>query len=457
MILDVGTNNPKIDAIPMFPGFARKILPLLVLYWVAAVFASLSYSTGLPLVLAGWLTPTTIMLWPVGRAQGLKYRDYRTPWFVISVISMAGVPLTVLWIITTPFSDTFLKHFALAFLIVFVIGVFGIEAAHRRAFGRPVRMFFRPDLIMGTNRILAGGLAAMAIGMKFIFSNGPPGDTPIGNWYAFFVIIILGLYQLIPARGMLKMKTMISRMLHNKKSTGLTALKEIYLIAAISLMLFGAHNFFGGVTPFTRNVLKGSSQGLALMVISGALCVILRTAYKRHIGDPFIKETYRQSVIKDSILVVFMAVYFYGLINVMVGGFPRLPNAGSMSYLNFIGMGLFIWGILLLVPVRAWARQNSKFGLMEQMMTVLIPSLPAEDRKSFMGKIIRSIADMPERMLLKIVGLQMSVLEKIPHAQRTTLMATQIEILSELTPEKRMRIMNAMDVASGLVHTAKGV
>ncbi len=440
----------EVESIPirMFPGFTGRILPLLALYWIGAILISFTYRTGLPLVLAGWLTPTTIMLWPVSRKQGLKYSKYRRPGFIISVASMVGVPLTVLWIISTPFSETVVKHLALVVLIVVVIGAFGIVGAHRKAFGKPVKMLFRPDIIMGSNRILAGGLAAIAIGMKFIFSNGPPGNTPIGNWYAFFIIIILGLYQLIPLRGMAKMKSMISRMIYGRKSVGQTALREIYLIAATSLMLFGAHNFFGGVTPFTKDVLKGSTEGLAIMLISGALCVILRTAYKRHIGDPFIKETYKQSVIKDSILAVFMLIYFYGFISVMTGAFPPLPNNGSASYLTLIGAGLVAWGVILLVPLRGWARQNVKFGLMEQMMVVLLPSMKPDGRKAIMGKIIRSISELPDVLLLKIVRMQMQILQEVPDEQRTQLMSTQIEIMSELTSERRMKIMNAMEVAT---------
>ncbi|MDG6933680.1 MAG: hypothetical protein JRN68_03180, partial [Nitrososphaerota archaeon] len=183
----------------LFPGFKNEILPLLLLYWVVAIILSLSFRSGIPLVIAGWLSPTTIMLWPVGRRVGLKYIQYRTPWFIASVLSLAGVPLSVLWIIYTPLSDQAAEHVALVILIAVIIGLFGVEVAHARAFGKPVRMFLGPDLKVGSNRILAGGIAALVIKTKFMFPNAPPGDTPVGNWYAFFVIIALGLYQLYTA------------------------------------------------------------------------------------------------------------------------------------------------------------------------------------------------------------------------------------------------------------------
>lgn len=434
--------------LPLFPGFKSRILPVLAVYWIIAIPLSILYYSGLPLVIAGWLSPTTIMLWPVGRKFGLSYGEYRTPWFVVSVASMAGVPLTVGWIISTPFSDQFTKHLALVILIAIVIGAFGVEVAHRRAFGKPIKMFFRPDLILGSNRILAGGLACIAIGMKFMFSNGPPGDTPIGNWFAFFLIILLGLYQLIPLRGLTKMRTMVSRMLYDKKSGyGITILKELYLVVAISLMLFGAHNFFGGVIPFSRNVLAGSVPGLTIMITAGTAMVVLRSWYKKHIGDPFFKETMAQSVLKDLILLVGMTIYFYGFINVMIGGFPRTLNSGPYEYLALIGVGLYVSGIVLLIPLRAWARQNQKYGVMQQMMHVMIPSLDTESRRKVIKKVIVAISEMPEKMRLQMVKFHMKNLQSMPEEDRKILMMTQMDVLSELPSENRARMMKAMDSA----------
>jgi len=386
------------------------------------------------------------MLWPVGRKLGLRYTDYRTPWFIASVASMAGVPLTVGWIISTPFADQLTKHVAIVALISVVIGLFGVEVAHKGGFGKPVRMFFRPDLILGSNRILAGGLAALAIGMKFMFSNAPPGDTPVGNWYAFFMIIVLGLYQLIPLRGLIKLRTMVSRMVYDKyRGLGITALKEFYLIVGISLMLFAAHNFFGGVTPFSRNVLAGSSQGLAIMVISAAFVIIARSLYKRHIGDPFIKETIGQSLVKDVILAGGMSVYFYGYINVMVG--RAVFNSGPSLYLSLIGLGLYLWGLILLIPLRAWARQNQKFGLMRQMVEVMLPSLNEELRSKVMGKVVYAVSELPEERRNKMVQDMATFVGEMNQADREKVMKTQMQVLSSLSPEKRMDMMKAMDRA----------
>jgi len=437
--------------LPYFPGFKNRILPVLAVYWVVAAILSIVYSSGLPLVIAGWLSPTTIMLWPVARRFGFSYLEYRTPWFIASVVSMAGVPLTVGWIISIPFTDAFTKYLALIILIVLVIAGFGVEAAHKRAFGKPVKMFFRPDLILGPNRILAGGLASLAIGMKFMFTNSPPGNVPIGNWYAFFMIIVLGLYQLIPLRGLTKMRTMVSRMLFDtKKGYGVTVLKELYLVGAITIMLFAAHNFFAGVTPFSRNVLAGSTPGLIIMILSGTATVLLRAWYKKKIGDPFFVETAAQSILKDIILVVGMTIYFYGYVNVMVGGFPRTINSGQYGYLTLIGAGLYAAGVILLIPIRAWARQNLKFGIMQQMMHVLIPSLDSESRKKVVKKVILAISQMPEKMRLQMVKFHIQNLESMQEEDRNKIMMTQLEVLSELPPENRERMIRAMDKAMGM-------
>lgn len=434
--------------LPLFPGFKSEILPLLLIYWIVAIIFSLSFRSGVPLVIAGWLSPTTIMLWPVGRRVGLKYIQYRTPWFIASVLSMTGVPLSVLWIIYTPLSDQVTKHVALVILIAVIIGLFGVEVAHGRAFGKPVRMFFRPDLILGSNRILAGGLAALAIGMKFMFSNAPPGDTPVGNWYAFFVIIVLGLYQLIPLRGLIKMRTMVSRVLYEKKrGFGITALKEFYLVFAISLMLFAAHNFFGGVVPFSRNVLAGSVEGGAIMLVAGAFVIFVRAWYKKHIGDPFFKETIRQSVLKDIILVVGMTAYFYGFINVMVGNYPRTLNLGANTYLTLIGAGLYIWGVILLIPLRAWARQNQQRAMIGQMVGAMLPSLDDKKRTLTIQMVINSVLGLPEKHRLNVMKSMIKTLGQIGQEDRDKIMMTQLNVLSSLPTEKRLLMMKTMDKA----------
>lgn len=53
--------------------------------------------------------------------------------------------------------------------------------------------------------------------------------------------------------------------------------------------MFSFHNFFGGVIPFTRNVLAGSNEGLAVMVVAALFIILVKSWYKKYrIGDPFL-------------------------------------------------------------------------------------------------------------------------------------------------------------------------
>lgn len=447
----MGSQRGNSGRVQLFPGFRRRVLPLLAAYWIACGALSAAYSTGLPLVVAAWLTPTTVMLWPVGRRFGLWYNDYRTPWFLASVLSMAGVPVAVGLLMSAPYGDGgyWVRYAALITLIACAVGLCGVFSSHRKNFGKPMRAFFRPDLIMGVNRTLAGGLASMAIGMKFIFSDAPPGDLPHGNWYAFLLVIVIGLYQLIPLRGLVKMRLTISRMVWGKGGGyGVSALKELYLLAALTGMLFAAHNFFGGVTPFTRNVLAGSTGGILTMLASGSTLVLLRAWYKRRIGDPFFVEKLRQSVTKDGILAGLLTVYLYGYVNVMVGGFPRVPNAGHTFYLTVIGLSLYAWGLTLLIPLRAWARRNQLHGVIPQMLHTILPSLEDEVRVRALAKVLNGVAGLQWNKAVEVVKIVARSLGELPQGEREKVVDSQLLALASLTAEKRAFVMKAMDAAT---------
>jgi hypothetical protein len=427
------------------PGF-RGMLPLLVLYWVlASVSALLGQPAGL--VIGSWATVTTIMLWPVGRTLRRSYFTYRNIWFVIGVGSMVGIPLFGYLIISSP-SPT--VRLAALFGLAIDIGAWGIPASTKRAFSVPIRMFFRPDLIFGDGRLLAGGIVAVGLGMKFIFSDMPPGNVPVGNWYALFLVILLGLIQMIPLRGMWKMRSRLSRMAFDKRSGyWATVAREAYLLLAVTALLFGFHNFFGGVTPLTRNVLMGSTEGLAIMAVSAFFLIVVRPWYKKNvIGDPFLVESIRESLIKHSILVVGLVGFAYGYLNVMLGGFPRIPNAGDNLYLSMLGLATVAWGIVLLVPVRAWAQANQRRAMMGQMVQVLLPSLGDDSRGKAVGKVVTAVSRLPEDRRLKITKEMLGHLRSMPGPDRDKVMGALLGAVSSLTPEGRVVMMRAIDKAA---------
>jgi hypothetical protein len=435
----------------MMPGF-RRMLPLLVLYWVLAS-ASAVLGQSAAFVIASWATVTTIMLWPVGGALGRGYGTYRTPWFVVGVGSMVGIPLFGYLIVSSPISDVKL---AALFGLAVDIGVWGILASTRGAFSSPIRMLFRPDLIFGDGRLLAGGVVAIGLGMKFIFSDMPPGNVPVGNWYALLFVILLGLIQMIPLRGMWKMRNRMSRVAFDRwGGYWTTVAKESYLLLAVAALMFGFHNFFGGVTPLTRNVLMGSTEGLAIMGGSAFFVVLVRAWYKKNvIGDPFLVESYGQSLLKHSILVVGLVGFVYGFLHLMLGGFPRLPNAGDDLYLSVLGILILAWGIALLVPIRVWAQGNQRRAIMGQMVQVLLPSLDDESLGRAVGKVVRAVSQLSQDRRLDMVKEMYGHLHSMSSADKERVMRALLAGVSSLSPVDRIEMMSAMDGAIGAVSGA---
>ena len=359
---------------------------------------------------------------------------------------MIGIPLFGYLIITS--TDPLTKLASLIGLAV-DIGFWGIPLSLKGAFSPPILMLFRPDLIFGDGRILAGGIVALGFGMKYIFTNVPLGGIPVGNWYALFSVIILALIHIIPLRGMWKMRNRMSRLLFDKGSSFFTtAAKEFYLILAVAALMFSFHNFFGGVTPFTRNVLAGSSEGLTIMVISALFVILVRAWYKKYrIGDPFIIESFSQSLVKHVILAIGLIGFMYGLLNVMAGGFPRQPNVGNDLYLTVVGGIMLVWGMILLVPLRAWGQMNQRQAMMRQMVEILLPTLGNQLRAKAMRKVINAVSDLPERRRMRIVKDMVRYLREMQPEAREKVMETQLDVLSSLSSDKRMALMRAMDFA----------
>ncbi len=443
-----GEKSLRILALPVLPGFKKRILPVLAIYWaITAAFTLLGQP--IALVIGAWATVTTIMLWPVGRALGLAYTSYRSAWFVVGVASMIGIPLFGYLIITS--TDPVTKYVSLIALAV-DIGVWGIPLCTRRAYCSPFEMFFRPDLLFGDGRLLAGGIVAIGFGMKFIFSNAPPGNIPNGNWFALFFVIVLALIQIIPLRGMMKMRNRLSRVLLDKwKGLGATAAREFYLILAVTALMFSFHNFFGGVAPFTRNVLTPSVPGLAIMTVSALFVIFVRSWYKKYvIGDPFVIESLGQSAVKHSIFAVGLIGFIYGYLHVMLGGFPRAPNVGADFYLTVLGLVMLVWGVVLLVPLRAWAQSNQRWAMMGQMVEVVIPRLNDDLREKVVGKLLNAVSELPEHRRWKLVKDMVGFLGEMQEKDREKVMGTQLKVLSSLPEEKRTVIMKAMDKAIGM-------
>jgi len=164
--------------LPMHPSFRKKILPLLILYWIIAVVLAI---VGQPaaLVVALWGSITTIMLWPVSEHYGERQEA------LVRNRSPEHDRNTALWLYDNKRNKRDRKV-CCAFGTCCRYRNLGRALCMKNAFGKPVKMLFRPDLLLGDGRILAGGIVAVGLGIKLIFTNAPHGDVPIGNWYALF-------------------------------------------------------------------------------------------------------------------------------------------------------------------------------------------------------------------------------------------------------------------------------
>jgi hypothetical protein len=233
------------------------------------------------------------------------------------------------------------------------------------------------------------------------------------------------------------------------KSFWATALKEFYLIVAITFLLFSFHNFFGGAIPFTKNVLAGSMEGTIIMILASLYIILLRSYYKIKIGDPFFFETTKQTLIKHLIFVSGLIPLFYGYANVMVGGFPRMPNTGEFSYLTVIGLALLIWGIILLIPIRTWAQRNQREAMMEQMIKIILPTLSKEDRILILSKALNKAASVNDEVRYKVMKIMFSKVSELDEYNRKTIISSMMECLTKLEDSKRRQIMLTMDKIIG--------
>lgn len=268
--------------LPILVGFREEILPALLVLWAVVLLAFLAWRQDFWFPIGVWATVTTIMLWPVGRRLNLVYREYRTIGFILGVLSMA-------YIIFTGFamqSDLpFLFKSIIFWGLVADLTVFAIIPSLGPAIGKPVEMFFRPDLIFGDGRVLCCGIITMVLGMRYIIGSPPmdaPWPIPKWNWWAIFFAMVAGFIPLIPLRGIMKLRMRLARMREGRwTGWGAVVLREGLLVIAALAIGYGFHNAFLGATPFTIAIqtdAPGFGTALGIVIVS-ALFPLLGTAY----------------------------------------------------------------------------------------------------------------------------------------------------------------------------------
>lgn len=442
--------------LPILVGFRDEILPALVVLWAGILVAFLVWRRDFLFAAGVWATVITIMLWPVGRRLHLPYSEYRSIGFILGVLSMA-------YIIFAGFamqSDMpFLVKSIIFWGLILDLTVFAIIPSLGPAIGKPVAMFFRPDLIFGDGRVLCCGIVAMVLGMRYLIGSPPmgaPWPIPKWNWWAILFAMLAGFIPMIPLRGIMKLRMRLAR-LRDDRWTGWGAiiLREGLLVVSALAIGYGFHNAFLGATPFTvaiRNDAPGFGTAVGIIVASGLFLILVRGGYKKHIGDPFIKETVKQTWAKESLLVAGLIPLYYGLMSLLhmdemhlragVGGLRTFSNAARIWP---IGLPIFLWGVAVLVPFRVLAQVHQRRAIVKQMAAVILPHETPEIRQRMLGRMMATLAEMPEAQRLDIMRSMQAALNEAPEEVRRLMTEARMVAMVELPAEQRRALMASMD------------
>lgn len=441
--------------LPVFYNFKRELLPVLLGYWALAVILFLIFGWDWLWVIGVWASVTTIMLWPCARHFGRPYLSYRTPLFIVGVLSMASLPALGFLMDWLPMNES--RTWALLAIIA-ILTIFSIVAGVKKAISRPTQMLFRPDLLFGDGRVLATGVISLGLAMRFLFGHhAPPGYSlpfPQGSWYGILFAITFGIIQIIPLRGMLKLRLRMARMIEKRFHDWFWVfVREFYFLAAALMIMYGFHNVFMGTIPFIDATLGGikpenfaamGKPGLTLMAISALVFIFIRGGYKKSVcGDPFIKETLNQSITKSFLFLVSFLPFIYGFAHVMgVGPFPRpLPEGVPL----IVGGSLLVWGILMESVFRIWIQQVQQRAIAEQMVAVVLPRLDDAKRKELMTNLMEAISQIEEKRRQGFIRAMLNGLEYAPEESKKIISDTRTQALAELPEHQRKTIMKSMD------------
>lgn len=444
--------NRQGQILPVFFRFRQEVFPALLTYWVLIVILFLVFGWDWLWVIGVWASVTTIMLWSCARSFGRTYLSYRRPLFILGVLSMAALPALGFALDWLPKGD--INRTWALLVVVGILTIFSIIAGLKGAIARPTQMLFRPDLLFGDGRVLATGIIAIGLSMRFLFGGAFP--IPKGNWYGLLFAIVFGIIQIIPLRGMFKLRLRMERMIENRLGGwGWVFIREAWFLAAVLGLLYGFHNVLMGRVPIVDNTLGGldpgnfatmGQPGLILMAIAAAFFIFIRGGYKKlACGDPFIRETLNQSVIKSILFLVGLLPFLYGFAHVMEGhggAFPRpFPTGLSLT----VGLSLLIWGILMESVFRIWVQQVQQRAIAEQMVAVVLPRLENAKRKELMVDLMEAVSEIEEGRRRAFIKSMLSGLEHAPEDSRKIISDTRLQVLAELPEHQRKTIMKSMD------------
>lgn len=442
--------------IPVMAGFVREILPVLALLWAGMLLLHFLGGKVYAIPVGIWATVTTIMLWPVGRHFGLPYRAYRTPLFVLGVLSMAYIPFIGFVLkskLTAPLPYT--VKLILWLLLPLDLTIFAVLPSLRRAIGRPVRMFFRPDILFGDGRVLCCGIVVMILGIRYMLGMFPPPGVPIAipkwNWWGITYAMAAGFIPMIPLRGIHKLITRMNRMLADRWwGWDGVIFKELLLIFTALSIGWGFHHVFMGAVPFTAPSWRGiqgamgaghHQLGWTLFILGALWLVVVRGGYKRRIGEPFIRETVTKTWVKEILLVTGLLPLFLGFMLLIEGHFGRWNPWPQW----FVGLLFFLWGLAMLLPFRVWAQVNQRIAIVQQMAAVILPAHTPEVRRKVLRSVMEALAVLPERERSRYMQAMQEALAEADVSTRELMTQERLLVMSELPSEERRTLMRTMD------------
>jgi len=441
--------------LPVLVGLTEEILPLLAAGWLALLIGFILGGWEWAFAVGLWGTVTLIMLWPVGRRLGRRYLSYRTVWFILGVLSMAYIP-AIGFILQSGLP--YAIKLALWLLLPIDLTVFAILPSLRAAIGRPIRMFFRPDLLFGDGRVLCCGTVALLFGIRYLIGPPPPEGVPVAlpkwNWWGIAFAMAFGFIPMIPLRGMTKLLMRMARLTRGKGYGWWgVILKETFLAVTILGIVLGFHHVFKGWVPFearfwehAREAIehRGVWPGLLLMGFGYGWLVFVRGSYKMRIGEPFIRETVLQTWIKELLYVPGVVALVPGVMFLVEEHFGEFNKLSMLA----VGIPFFLWGFLCVTAFRVLAQVNQRRALVQQMAAVVLPAMDAEVRRRLLIRMMEALAEMPEGQRRDLMKAMLEALRDQPEEVRMTMAVARMEAMAALAEPQRRILMRTMEALS---------
>ncbi len=408
-----------------------------------SVFSDIAPFIGVALISA----VVAIMLYPA--AGHLEFFGYRSVRFIVGVIFM---PLFVVISVVLRSPAALLDK---AWLLAAVMVGFWASAAWlissktqgRYVSGLEIRpgLPFRPDLILPGGVNYVKGVILTGIGMLIMFQE--TFTLPRWNWWGF-VLAFWGIILIIPLRGMYKMFFGRRRRLLGD-ARGRTHLHGFIrgnlLFVGLLILLYGFLSAFMGLAPFVGLLPSAemSPQALALIVASYLVLVILREVYKGGLKEGV--ETARQHTAKLLMLYAGTLVLMYGYITLFMGRW-MVPHPGTNPAGLGLGLGLFLSGLLLIVPARYICLRN-EFAATLRTMVGVISDQPEAERWGLMKRRMATLAAMPHAQRSAHVTHMLQGLAGLTEDKRMAMRRTMMELMAELPEGQRRGLMRSMDEA----------